>query len=54
MILNLYLNDEQSEQLLAIVDHLKDPDVTAEDFANEIFHSTLSKVWERLTKEVIN
>ena len=53
MLLNLYLDDDQSDQLMLMLDLLNDPDVTIESYANELFSDLLSRIWCDLTKENI-
>ncbi len=48
--LNIFLNDEQTDQLLLMVDMLNDPSATAESFANELFSNLLAKTWRTLKK----
>lgn len=54
MILNLYLDNDQAEQLTTVFDLLDDDEITIEDYANELFGDLLAHIWHDLTKEVLS
>lgn len=54
LLLTLYLNDDQAEQLERIVELYNDPDVGLEEYANEAFSDLLAKIWHEVTENILN
>ena len=54
MILELYLDEEQTDQLLTVHDLLDDDTKTVEDYANELFGNLLANIWDGVTKDILN
>lgn len=51
MILNLFIDDEQSEVLTALADH---EDQTADEYASDLLNNLLATIWKDLQEEFIN
>lgn len=51
MLLNIYLDDEQSEVLMAFAEH---DDMTAEDKASELLNDLLAQIWADLQEEFLS
>ena len=51
MVLNLIIDDEQSEVLTTLADH---DDMTAEDKASELLNDLLAQIWADLQEKFLS
>lgn len=51
MVLNLFIDDEQSEVLTTLAEH---EDQTAEEYASDMLNNLLATIWRDLQEEFLS
>ena len=55
MNINIHLNKEQTDKLLAIYSMVNDPEITCiEDYVETLLDDLLSKIWDNVRHEILN